>query len=68
MIQIKRFIDKVSAMEAKIGSTVVLSIEEGRMLRDELSKLIADNYELLNNKKDALEDAVIRVEVNGGKW
>ena len=51
MIQIKRFIDKVSAMEAKIGSTVVLSIEEGRMLRDELSKLIADNYELLNNKK-----------------
>lgn len=68
MIQIKRFIDKVSAMESKTGSNVVLTIEESRMLRDEVAKLLSDNYALLNNKKDALDDTVITVEVNGGKW
>ena len=68
MILIKRFIDKVSAIEGKTGSTVVLPLEEARMLRDELAKLLSDNYELLNNKKEAIDDSVITVEVNGGKW
>jgi hypothetical protein len=68
MIQIKRFIDKVSAMESRVGSTVVLTMEEARILRDEVAKLVSDNYELLNNKKDTLDDSVITVEVNGGKW
>lgn len=68
MIIIKRFIEKVSATEGRTGSTVVLPLEEARMLRDELAKLLADNYELLNNKKEAIDDTVITVEVNGGKW
>lgn len=68
MIIIKRFIDKVSASEGKANSNVVLPIEEARMLRDEIAKLLSDNYELLNDKKDAIEDTVIQVEVNGGKW
>jgi len=67
MIIIKRFIDKVSAVEGK-SNTVVLPIEEARILRDEIAKLLSDNYELLNNKKEALDDTVITVEVNGGKW
>jgi hypothetical protein len=68
MIIIKRFIDKVSAIESKSNATVVMPIEEARMLRDEIAKLLSDNYELLNNKKEAFDDAVIQVEVNGGKW
>ena len=68
MILIKRFIDKVSASEGKTGSTVVLPLEEARMLRDELAKLLSDNYELLNNKKETIDNNVITVEVNGGKW
>jgi hypothetical protein len=68
MILIKRFIDKVSAIEGKTGSTVVLPLEEARMLRDELAKLLSDNYELLNNKKETIDNNVITVEVNGGKW
>ncbi len=68
MILIKRFIDKVSAMESRTGSSVVLSMDEARMLRDEIAKLLSDNYELLNNKKGPVDDAVIQVEVNGGKW
>jgi hypothetical protein len=68
MIIIKRFIDKVSASEGKINSNVILPMEEARMLRDEIAKLLSDNYDLLNKKKESIDDTVIQVEVNGGKW
>jgi hypothetical protein len=68
MIIIKRFIDRVSASEGKIGTNVILPMEEARMLRDEIAKLLSDNYDLLNIKKDAVDTSVIQVEVNGGKW
>ena len=64
MIIIKRFIDKVSATR---GNTLVLPIEEAKMLRDEIAKLLADNYELLNTDVTK-DDAVIQLEINGGKW
>jgi hypothetical protein len=64
MIIIKRFIDKVSATR---GTNLVLPIEEAKMLRDEIAKLLADNYKLLN--KDVTEDnAVIQLEINGGRF
>jgi hypothetical protein len=68
MIIIKRFIDKVSASESKTGTNVILPMEEARMLRDEIAKLLSDNYDLLNNKKESIDNSVIQVEVNGGKW
>lgn len=68
MIIIKRFIDRVSASESKVGSNVILPMEEARMLRDEIAKLLSDNYDLLNNKKESIDNSVIQVEVNGGKW
>jgi hypothetical protein len=68
MIIIKRFIDRVSASEGKTGTTVILPMEEARMLRDEIAKLLSDNYDLLNNKKESIDNSVIQVEVNGGKW
>lgn len=64
MIIIKRFIDKVSATK---GTNLVLPIEEAKMLRDEIAKLITENYELLNNKVTD-DNAVIQLEINGGKW
>ena len=67
MIIIKRFIDRVSASEGKIGTNVILPMEEARMLRDELAKLLSDNYDLLNNNKESIDNSVIQVEVNGGK-
>ena len=66
MIHIKRFIDKVSIMETKQGKDVVIPIGEARGLRDELGKLLVDNYELLQNKI-AIEP-VFQVEINGGKF
>jgi hypothetical protein len=68
MIIIKRFIDRVSASEVKTGTNVILPMEEARMLRDEIAKLLSDNYDLLNNKKESIDNSVIQVEVNGGKW
>lgn len=66
MIHIKRFIDKVSIMETKQGKDVVIPISEARGLRDELSKLLTDNYELLQNKV-AIEP-VFQLEINGGRF
>jgi len=66
MIHIKRFIDKVSIMEAKQGKDVVIPIGEARGLRDELSKLLVDNYELLQNK--VAVEPVFQVEMNGGRF
>ena len=66
MIHIKRFVDKVSLMETKQGRDVVIPISEARGLRDELTKLIADNYELLHNTTTA--EPVFQVEMNGGRF
>lgn len=66
MIHIKRFVDKVSLMENKQGKDVVIPISEARGLRDELSKLLADNYEFLQNK--SIVEPVFQVEINGGKF
>ena len=66
MIHIKRFIDKVSMMETKQGKDVVIPIGEARGLRDELSKILFDNYELLQNKVSV--EPVFQVELNGGKF
>jgi len=63
MIIIKRFIDKVSATK---GTNLVLPIDEARTLRDEIAKLIAENYELLSKKET--DESVIQLEINGGKW
>ncbi len=51
MIIIKRFIDRVSASEGKTGTNVILPMEEARMLRDEIAKLLSDNYNLNGNIK-----------------
>jgi hypothetical protein len=64
MIIIKRFIDKVSATR---GNTLVLPIEEAKMLRDEIAKLVTENYDLLNNKVND-SNAVMQLEINGGRF
>lgn len=66
MLHIKRFIDKVSSMESRQGKDVVIPISEARGLRDEVSKLITDNYELLQTR--ATSEPVFQVEINGGRF
>ena len=64
MIQIKRFIEKVSLIEGRQGKDVVIPISDARGLRDELAKLLADHYEM---KKDSPAE-VIQVQVTGGTF
>ncbi len=66
MIHIKRFVDKITLIEGKQARDVVIPIGEARGLRDELTKLLADNYELLQNKTSV--DPVFQVEMNGGRF
>jgi hypothetical protein len=66
MIHIKRFIDKISAMESKQNKDVVIPMQEARGLRDEVAKLLSDLYER-NLEKDKTEE-VLKVEITGGSF
>ena len=64
MIYIKRFIDKVSLMESKQNKDLVMPMVDARGLRDELAKILVDQYDARKEQKDA----VIQVEVKGGSF
>lgn len=65
MVNIKRFLDKITYLEGKNTKDVVLPIAEARGLRDEIAKLLSDLYEL--NRKTSNSD-IIKVEITGGKF
>lgn len=64
MVNIKRFIDRVGAMDAKPGRDLVIPSIEARLLRDEIVKLMADRLEERSQKSTD----VVQVEVIGGKF
>jgi hypothetical protein len=59
-------VDKITLIEGKQGRDVVITISEARGLRDELTKLLVDNYELLQNTNKV--EPVFQVEMNGGRF
>lgn len=63
MVNIKRFFDRVSAMDQNPGKSLVLPSQEARALRDEIIKLMADKLEAREQSQD-----VIQVEIVGGKF
>jgi hypothetical protein len=63
MIQIKRFIDRVSAQEGRAGRDVVVPIADARLLRDEIAYLLADRVEELEKNPPVTE-----VVIKGGNW
>jgi hypothetical protein len=64
MIHIKRFIDRIAHVESRQGKDLVMPLADARALRDELSKLLADNLQLLSVRPEE----TIQVEVTGGKF
>jgi hypothetical protein len=68
MIHIKRFIDKMALMESKQSRDIVLPAADARGLRDEISKLLSDLYELSNTKTDDKSNDVIQIEIKGGSF
>ncbi len=65
MMFIKRFLEKMTAIDGRQGRDLILSLDEARGLRDDLNQLLIDNYELSKTEK---KEQVIQVEVTGGKW
>lgn len=66
MIHIKKFIDRMSVMESRKNKDLVMTMEDARGLRDEVSKLLVDLHELSSNSKNNSE--VIEVEIKGGTF
>ena len=67
MINIERFIDKVSSMEGRQNQTFVMPLEEARALRDEIAKLAFEKLDSLS-KPVQNKEQVLQVEMKGGKW
>jgi len=67
MINIKRFIDRVSMLESKQSKDFVMPMIEARALRDELAKILVDQYQLNTEKKNQ-EEPVIKLEIKGGSF
>jgi hypothetical protein len=65
MIHIKQFLERVSLQESKNNKTVVITLDDARGLRDEISKLMADYYKLSSSDG---KDEVIKVEITGGSF
>jgi len=66
MLHIKDFIKKMSSMDSKRNTTVVLTIEQARGLRDDISMLLADLYK--QEKEQSMKEETITVQVKGGSF
>ena len=65
LLNIKRFIDRVSALENQNSRDLVIPIHEARVLRDEIAKLVID---LLDKKQSVASTTPTQIEIRGGKW
>lgn len=68
MIHIKKFIDKVSLAETRQNNNLVLPMQDARGLRDELSKLLVDQYDLSKAMQKEIDTSTIQIEVKGGSF
>lgn len=59
---VKTFIDKVNSCEQKNNSTVTLTLEDARLLRDEINRI----YMLSLNHSEETEP--LQINISGEKW
>jgi hypothetical protein len=67
MLNIKRFFDRVSALDQNPGKSLVIPVQEARLLRDEIIKLMADKLETREQQTASASD-VIQIEITGGTF
>lgn len=65
MLHIKRFIDRLTAIEGKQGKDLVLPIADARGLRDDISKLLID---LRQDDVAKQKEETIVLQVKGGSF
>lgn len=68
MLNVKRFIDKVAVAESKQTKDLVLPMADARGLRDEISKLLSDLYDMSQEQSTAKENEIIQVEIKGSSF
>lgn len=62
MSNIKKFIDKIAVAEGRQSREVILTLNDAKELRDELTKILLDQREYTK------EPETIQVVMTGGKW
>jgi hypothetical protein len=67
MINIKRFIERVSMLESRQSKDFVMPMNEARALRDELAKFLIDHYQVTTAPKK-VEEPVFKVDMKGGSF
>ena len=67
-MHINRFLDKMAVMDSKQNKDVVLPIADARGLRDDITRLLSDLYELQKQKGSDATQEVIQVEIKGGTF
>lgn len=64
MLHIKRFFDKLSAIEGRQSKDIVMPIADARGLRDDISKLLMD----LRCEDSLKEKEVVQIQIKGGSF
>jgi hypothetical protein len=65
MLHVKKFLEKMTLVEAKQNKDLVLPINDARGLRDDIAKLLSDYYEMSNKQKN---ESVIDMQIKGGSF
>jgi hypothetical protein len=62
MSNIKKFIDKIVTAEGRQAREVIMTLNDAKELRDEITKI------LLDQRENTKEPEPIQVVMSGGKW
>ena len=68
MIHNKTFFNKMSVMESKQSSSLVMTKDDARGLRDDISRLLVDLHELNKEQIEKKDEEIIEVKVRGGSF
>jgi hypothetical protein len=68
MIHIKSFFNRMSIMESKQSISLVMTKDDARGLRDEISSLLADLHKLSKEEIENKNEEIIEVKIKGGTF
>ncbi len=58
----------MAVAESKQSKDLVLPMSDARGLRDEISKLLSDLYDMSQEQNTAKENEIVQVEIKGGSF
>ena len=67
-MHINRFLDKMAVMESKQNKDVVLPISDARGLRDDITRLLSELFELTQQKNTDTSGEITQIEIKGGTF